>query len=335
MKTCPHCDAGYADSHFTCPTHGVLLSEITDLQPDLLLKNNYRIIRKIAEGEIGAVYLAVETLMGKPRVLKFLSRSLSGDVSFTDSLRRELRTLSQVRHKNVINSGDLERAGDGTLFFAKEYVNGPNVHRLQCNTTNPFPAWRALEIARGIAEGLGAAHSKGMVHRDIRPENILMLNEGNYRVGNEWVPKIAGFGIVASKERSATYRKTGGTLLAMAYAAPEQWRGVPAEQLDGRTDLYALGGVLFDMLTGETVFDAENYEGWAWEHANRPPRPPSESRPELVHWRGLDELVLRLLSKDLEDRPRDAAEVLKLITAIEHISAMRSEALLESPPPAH
>jgi serine/threonine protein kinase len=136
MKTCPHCDAGYADSHFTCPTHGVFLSEITELQPDLLLKNNYRIVRKIAEGGIGAVYLAVETLTEKPRVLKFLSRSLSGDEGFTDSLRRELRTLSQLRHKNVIDSGDLEQAEDGTLFFAMEYVNGPNVHRLQCNTTN-------------------------------------------------------------------------------------------------------------------------------------------------------------------------------------------------------
>jgi serine/threonine-protein kinase len=246
MKTCPHCDTGYPDTHATCPTHGVLLNEIIDLKPGMLIKSTYRIIHKIDEGGMGAVYLANQILMDEPRALKFLSRQLSRDESFTDRFRREVRTLRQVRHKNVIDSGDLERAEDGTLFFAMEFVDGPNLLGLMHNTTGPFPVDRALEIARGIAEGLGAAHSKGMVHRDIKPENILMAREGD-----EWVPKIADFGIVATKETSVTYRKTGKTMLTMEYAAPEQWIGTPAAELDGRTDLYALGGVLYEMLTGE------------------------------------------------------------------------------------
>src|ERR1035437_2307110 len=246
MKTCPHCDTGYPDTHATCPTHGVLLNEIIDLKPGMLIKSTYRIIHKIDEGGMGAVYLANQILMDEPRALKFLSRQLSRDESFTDRFRREVRTLRQVRHKNVIDSGDLERAEDGTLFFAMEYVDGPNLLGLMHNTTGPFPVYRSLEIARGIAEGLGAAHSKGMVHRDIKPENILMAREGD-----EWVPKIADFGIVATKETSVTYRKTGKTMLTMEYAAPEQWIGTPAAELDGRTDLYALGGVLYEMLTGE------------------------------------------------------------------------------------
>jgi serine/threonine protein kinase len=173
----------------------------------------------------------------------------------------------------------------------------------------------ALAITRGIAEGLGAAHAQGMVHRDIKPENILMAWNG---VG--WTPKIADFGIVATKENSSLYTRTGGTMLTMAYAAPEQWRGVRAADLDGRTDLYALGGVLYEMLTGRTVFNAESYEGWAEEHRNIVPKPPSSLRPELANWQGLDGLVLRLLAKDREQRPGDAAEVVGLLDAIRFVA---------------
>jgi serine/threonine-protein kinase len=137
-----------------------------------------------------------------------------------------------------------------------------------------LPVPLALSIASQIAEGLGAAHAKGMVHRDIKPENILMARDAA-----AWLPKIADFGIVATKESSTAYTRTGGTLLTMAYAAPEQWRGTPAASLDGRTDLYALGGLLYEMLTGRSVFHAENYEGWSRQHQTTPPQPPSTLRP--------------------------------------------------------
>jgi hypothetical protein len=150
-----------------------------------------------------------------------------------------------------------------------------------------------------------------MVHRDIKPENILMARDGA-----GWVPKIADFGIVATKESSKTRTRTGGTLLTMPYAAPEQWRGMPGADLDGRTDLYALGGVLYEMLTGRTAFNAENYEGWAEQHRNVAPRPPSSVRPELVNWPDIDALVLYLLAKDRDDRPRDVAEVLQLLDLV-------------------
>jgi hypothetical protein len=177
-----------------------------------------------------------------------------------------------------------------------------------------LPVELALSIARQIAEGLGAAHSKGMVHRDIKPENILLKRDAG-----AWLPKIADFGIVATKESSTAYTRTGGTLLTMAYAAPEQWRGTPAAQLDGRTDLYALGGLLYEMLTGQTPFHAENYEGWSHQHQTTPPQPPSALRPDLANWQGLDALVLRLLAKDRNDRPKDVAELLGLIDAVRYL----------------
>jgi serine/threonine protein kinase/TPR repeat protein len=315
LKTCPQCDTGYPDSHTTCPTHGVLLNEIRDLKPGMVIHQSYRIIRKLGQGGMGAVYLAQHMLMNEPQALKFLSSELSQDEAFTARFLREVRTLRQIRHKNVVDAGNLEPAEDGTLFFSMEFVDGPNLRGVLNNATGPFPVAQALSITRGIAEGLGAAHAKGMVHRDIKPENILMARDGD-----AWLPKIADFGIVATKESSTAYTRTGGTLLTMAYAAPEQWRGTAAAELDGRTDLYALGGLLYEMLTGRTPFHAENYEGWADQHRNVAPQPPSTLRPDLANWQGLDALVLRLLAKDCNDRPKDVIEVIGLIDAQRYVS---------------
>lgn len=314
MKHCPQCTTGFPDHATTCPTHGGALNEIRELKPGMVIHKTYRIVRKLGKGGMGIVYLADQTFMEEQRALKFLSAELCGDVSFTDRFRQEVRSLRQVRHKNVVDCGDLEPAEDDSLFFSMEFVDGPNLWDFLCAAPRPFDVELALAITRSIAEGLGAAHVLGMVHRDIKPENILMT-----RVRDAWVPKIADFGIVASKESSSTRTRTGGTSLTMAYAAPEQWQGIRAAELDGRTDLYALGGVLFEMLIGHTVFNAENYEGWAEQHKNVTPRPPSSLRPELTNWRGLDALVIRLLAKDRHSRPKDVAEVLGLLDAVRYV----------------
>jgi serine/threonine-protein kinase len=311
MKICPQCDTGYPDNAVTCPTHGGLLSEIIDLRPGMLIRKTYRIERLLGKGGMGSVYLARHELMDAPRALKFLSHELNNDEAFTRRFLREGRMLRQVRHKNVVDCGDLERAEDERLFFAMEFVDGPDLRGLMHEAGGRLDVADALSVARGIAEGLGAAHALGMVHRDIKPENVLMARDKS-----GWVPKIADFGIVATVESSTVYKTTRGSLLTPPYAAPEQWRGMRSSELDGRTDLYALGGVIFEMLTGRTVFEEENYEGWLFAHMQTPPRPPSSLRLELASWKGLDALVLRLLAKDREDRPRDVAELLGLLDTV-------------------
>jgi eukaryotic-like serine/threonine-protein kinase len=313
MKLCPRCESGYPDNFTTCPVHGVLLSEIRDLKPGMLIRHTYRIVRKLGQGGMGAVYLADHTLLGEPQVLKFLSSEMSQDQDLTGRFLREVKTLRQIRHKNVVNAGNLEPAEDGTLFFSMEYVNGPDLRSFVRNSPQPFGVNLAIEITHGIGEGLGAAHEKGMVHRDIKPENILMARDGT-----GWVPKIADFGIVATRE-NARFTQAGTSLLTPLFAAPEQWLGTPGAQLDGRTDLYALGGLMFEMLTGESVFHAENYQGWSQAHMNTPPRPPSSVRPELANWKGLDELVIRLLAKDRTQRPQNVGEMLRILEAIEYV----------------
>jgi WD40 repeat protein len=315
MKICPHCTTGFHDSVTTCPTHGGLLSEIRDLKPGMMIRDTYLIQKKLGKGGMGSVYLATHTLLDEPRALKFLSQDLSEDESFTGRFLREVRTLRSLRNRNVVDCGDPERAEDGSLFFSMEFVDGPTLRDFMKTAPKPFDVRLALEIMRGIAEGLGAAHSKGVVHRDIKPENILMARDGA-----AWVPKIVDFGIVATKE-TGNQTRTGSMLLTMSYAAPEQWMGMRAAELDGRTDLYALGGVLFEMLTGRTAFDAENYHEWAQKHMNTPAPAPSSLRPDLALWKGLDALVLRTLAKDVNERPRDVAELLSLLSAITYDAA--------------
>ncbi len=324
MKTCPQCDTGYPDSQTACPIHGHLLNEIRELRPGMVIHKTYRIVRKLGQGGMGTVYLAQHIHMGEPRALKFLSPELSRDQALTARFLREVRTLRQIRNRNVVDCGDLEAAEDDSLFFSMEFVDGPDLRRFLHDASKPFDVSLALNIVRQIAEGLGAAHSKGMVHRDIKPENILMARDGD-----AWLPKIADFGIVATKESSTAYTRTGGTLLTMAYAAPEQWRGTPAASLDGRTDLYALGGLLYEMLTGQTPFHAENYEGWARQHQTTPPQPPSTLRPDLVNWRGLNALVLRLLAKDRNDRPTNVAVLLGKIDAIVYMAPKTRQATVQ------
>jgi TPR repeat protein/tRNA A-37 threonylcarbamoyl transferase component Bud32 len=327
MKTCPQCDTGYPDSHTTCPTHGVLLNEIRDLKPGMVIHKTYRIVRKLGQGGMGTVYLAQHIHMGEQRALKFLSPELSRDQALTNRFLREVRTLRQVHSRNVVECGDLEAAEDDSLFFSMEFVDGPDLRAFLHDAPQPFDVELVLKITREITEGLGAAHSTGMVHRDIKPENILMARDGD-----AWHPKIADFGIVATKESSSVYTKTGGTLLTMAYAAPEQWHGTPAAELDGRTDLYALGGLFYEMLTGQTPFHAENYEGWARQHQTTSPPPPSTLRPDLANWRGLDALVLRLLAKDRHDRPKDVAELFGLLDAVRRVpSEGHRETKIEQP----
>ncbi len=329
MKYCPECKTGFAESTEFCPVHRTLLNEIIDLKTGMLIRNSYQIIRKLGEGGMGAVYLARQILMDEPRAIKFLARQWARDEGFTDRFRREARMLRQVRHKNVVDSGDLELAEDGSLFFSMEFVDGPDLRDLINAEPKPFPVRQALALVRGIAEGLGAAHAKGLVHRDIKPENILLAPEEPEQGNRGWTPKIADFGVVATKESSVTRTRTGASLLTWAYAAPEQWRGMRSAELDGRTDLYALGGVLFELLTGRTAFDAESYEGWAEQHRNVEPQLPSTLRPEVAQWQGLDALVLRLLAKDCSNRPNDVAEVLRLLDAVDFSPKARLETVRE------
>jgi len=296
MKTCPLCETAYPNQHTSCPTDGALLIERRELEPGTVIRGKYRIERKLGQGGMGTVYLAEHMLLSRQRALKFISSELSQDPAFLRRFRREAQAASELRHPNLVEVVDLDQAEDGTPYIAMEFVDGSDLrHALKTGT---FSVDRTIAIARGIAQGLGAAHKNGIVHRDIKPENILLAGGD----GKPEMPKLLDFGIAAIKEGSTALSHTHGLMLTPPYAAPEQWKGMPAEELDGRVDLYALGCVFYEMLTGQTPFHAHNTEGWMYQHLYQDPQPPSRLRPALLNYPGLDEVLLCLLAREREQR---------------------------------
>ena len=195
-----------------------------------------------------------------------------------------------------------------------EYVAGPSLRTVLRETKGPIPVHRALQIARGVAAGLSAAHARGAVHRDIKPENVLLRIEAS----GEIQPKVLDFGIAAMAESITALSLTHGLLLTPQYAAPEQWRGMSATEIDGRADLYALGGILYEMLAGRTPFRAESPEGWMYQHLQCTPEPLAALRPDLVdQYPGLDAIVLRLLAREREHRPPGVSQFLAALDRVE------------------
>jgi serine/threonine protein kinase/TPR repeat protein len=311
MKTCPVCDTDFPDQHTTCPTDGAVLIESHELAPGHLVRGKYRIVRTLGQGGMGVVYLADDTLLGVRVALKFLVGETGKDPRFIKRFRQEARASYRLRHPNVVEVTNLDQAEDGSLFIAMEFVDGPSLRAVIETAPAGMAVPRALNIFRGIASGLAAAHAQGTVHRDVKPENILLARAAD---GREQA-KVLDFGIVAIAENVTRQSETRGLLLTPDYAAPEQWMEMPGSQMDGRTDLYALGCVLFEMLTGRTPFHGHNTAGWMKQHLEESPQPPSLLRPELASWSGLDSLTLRLLAKDRNYRPHDA-ELFQLLDAV-------------------
>ena len=306
MKLCPICATSYSSEHRTCPTHGALLVETPELPPGTIIRDCYRIEKVLGRGGMGTVYLAEHTLMSEPRALKFLSGSLASNPTFVQRFLQEARAANKLRHPNIAQTLELGQTEDGSFYISMEYVDGPSLRSLLEQAPQGLPPERAFAIVRGVAEGLGAAHAKHIVHRDIKPENILLAWANDTETA-----KVVDFGIVAMSDSVGRLTQAGQPLLTAEYAAPEQWRGTitPAE-MDGRTDIYALGCMFFETLTGRLPFFSETYEGWFEQHVHVAPPAPSSVRPELAQYPGLDALVLRMLAKDRENRPATVWEFL-------------------------
>jgi|CZKF01.1.fsa_nt_gi serine/threonine-protein kinase len=312
MKTCPICDSDYPDQNATCPTDGAVLIVSHELAAGALVRGKYRIVSKLGQGGMGVVYLAEHMLLGGNVALKFLAGELGKNPKFIKRFRMEARASHQLRHPNIVEVTDLDQSEDGSLFIAMEYVAGKSLRAALDEERNGLGVQRALDTARGIVSGLAAAHAQGTVHRDVKPENVLLAHTAD---GRE-LPKVLDFGIAAMAESVTESNMTRGLLLTPDYAAPEQWMEMPAAEIDGRTDLYETGCVFYEMLTGITPFHSNNMETCRRQHMEETPRPPSELRPDLADWTGLDGLVMRLLAKNRDDRPQDA-EALSLLDAVQ------------------
>ncbi len=259
--------------------------------PGTLLAGRYRIISPLGKGGMGEVYRADDIRLGQPVALKFLPAALAADAGRLERLVDEVRIGRQISHPNVCRLYDIAEA-EGHHFLVMEYVDGEDLASL-LRRIGRLPGDKALEIARGVCAGLAAAHDKGVIHRDLKPANVMVDGHGHAR--------IADFGLAAL---AASGPATGfaGT---PGYMAPEQLTGEGASL---RSDVFALGLVMHEMLTGRRVFEAKTLEELRALHAEAKPLSLSSSVKDVDP--AVERVVLRCLARDPKDRPASAAVVL-------------------------
>jgi serine/threonine-protein kinase len=263
----------------------------------------YRVLSRLGEGGMGAVFLARHEILGTKVALKTLSHEHVADPRKAARFAREARLVSRVDHTNVVGVLDFARAPEGFYYLVMEHVDGTTLHDAIARS-GAFPPARAAHVLAQIAAGLARAHELGIVHRDLKPENVLLTQRGSDR---DHV-KIVDFGLAKSSDPSMGPLTADGEVFGTPhFMAPEQWRSQPVSP---GTDLYALGVVAYELLTGILPFDGSFVE-LCQQHCESAPLPPSAHAPRLPP--ALDRLVLALLAKSPAERPADARAVLEAI----------------------
>jgi serine/threonine-protein kinase len=265
---------------------------VSDSLIDTLFDGRYRIQRKLGAGGMADVYLAEDQELGRRVAIKILNSRHGNDDQFIERFRREAKNAAALNHPNIVSIYDRGEAED-TYYIAMEFLDGRTLKELIVSR-GAAPINVAIEYARQILSALRFAHRHGIVHRDIKPHNVLVDGEGRV--------KVTDFGIA----RAGTSQMTeAGSIVGTAqYLSPEQARGT---EVDPRSDLYSLGIVLYELLTGKTPFDGETPVEIAMKHLSNAPKPPSKLRPDIPP--ELDMVVLRALAKNPDDRYQSADEM--------------------------
>lgn len=265
------------------------------LQPGDELGQRYRIESLLGQGGMGRVYKAYDKELDRLIALKVLQPELASDAHAMQRFKQELLLASRISHKNILRIHDLGEA-DNVKFISMAFVDGPDLHRVL--RAEKLSIERAQDIAQQLCEALDAAHSEGIVHRDLKPQNVL-VGAGNHVY-------VSDFGLAKSLESSASgMTRTGQYLGTPRYMAPEQ---VESGQVDKRTDLYALGLILFEMVTGEDAFKGESTLQIMYRRVKEKPPNPKQINPEVPDY--LARIILRCLERDPAHRYQDAREIL-------------------------
>src|SRR4026209_1949104 len=268
----------------------------------------YRIIRKLGAGGMADVYLAEDQELGRRVAIKILNDRHAADDSFVERFRREAKNAAGLSHPNIVSIYDRGEA-EGTYYIAMEFLDGRSLKELIVGR-GPAPVKIAIDYARQILAAVGAAHRHGIVHRDIKPHNVLVGGEGRL--------KVTDFGIARSGASQMT--EVGSIIGTAQYLSPEQARGSPVDQ---RSDVYSVGVVLDEMPPGTVPFTGDTPLEIAMKHLSEVPVPPSELRDDVPA--DLDLVVLRALAKDPEDRYQTAEEMNADLARIQRGLSISSE----------
>jgi serine/threonine-protein kinase len=262
----------------------------------------YALKRKLGEGGMGEVWLAEHALLKRPCAIKFIRPVLAGDRATAARFAREVEAVTALSHVNTVRVYDYGRADDGSFYLVMEYLDGLTLEGL-VRESGPLPPARAVHLLRQVCGALGEAHAAGLVHRDLKPGNIIITTLG----GQRDVAKLLDFGLVQDLSAVTDERltRTGTVLGTPAYMSPEQAAGDSA--VDARGDVYSLGAVAFFTLTGRSPFQGKTIGQLLAAHRSEPAPPVTDLRPELPA--DVAAVVARCLAKDSRDRFQSAAEL--------------------------
>ncbi len=310
MRFCPRCGTRFLAAEPFCPHDGSATQDLPDeVQVDTLLgtvvDGRYRIEKRIGEGGMGIVYAATHTMLGKRLALKALRGEVARDPDVVQRFITEAQAATSIGHENIIDISDFGRFPDRTVYFVMEYLDGEALTRL-IRRGGSIPVREAVHIIRQIASALGAAHTRGIVHRDLKPDNIYLIKRGGGTTAN--FVKVLDFGIAKVGGASSKLTKTGMVFGTPHYMSPEQAAG---QTVDQRTDIYALGVIMYEMFVGKVPFDADTFMGILTKHMFEPPVPPSQTSSGAGNRLGaLEDITLKALQKRPEHRHQSMGELL-------------------------
>jgi len=259
-----------------------------------ILADRYELIDKIAEGGMARVYRGRDLLLKRTVAVKVLKDQMTGDAAFIRRFEREAQSAAALSHPHIVNIHDVGEQ-DGIYYMVMEYVEGKNL-KDYIREKGRIPVREAVQITRQIAEALEQAHAAGVIHRDIKPQNILFSSNGKVKVTDFGIA-IAGDGVTVT---------FGDEIIgSVQYISPEQARG---EQADKQSDLYSLGIVFYEMVTGKVPFGGESPVAVAMKHIQDEIIPPRQLAGDIPE--GLEQIILRAVEKDLAERYKNAGELL-------------------------
>ncbi len=304
MKVCPSCGLQYPDDTDRCFVDRAELQVAADPYVGTILAGRYQIESVLGEGGMATVYRARHTLVDRPVAVKIMSTQLAKNPAMKERFRREAKNAAAVAHPNIIRIDDHGETPDGTTYLVMEVLEGAPLSALI--EGGPIPPGRTAELGLQISNGLARAHDFDVIHRDLKPENIFIVDP----TGPRPQVKLLDFGIARSMH-DPRLTNAGEIFGTPQYMAPERVTSIDAGP---SADLYALGVILFEMVTGQLPFDAGEITGFFIKHMTAAPPKPSALAPQCP--RRLEELILALLAKKPEDRPVDAHQVAKELAVL-------------------
>jgi serine/threonine-protein kinase len=321
LSLCPTCKASFSGGEQFCPRDGTPLRAALPEDPlsGRVLSGRYRLTEVLGRGGMGAVYRAHHILMDKPVAVKVLRQELASDTEAVARFHREARSASRLDHDHIIRVTDFGQTDDGLLFLVMELLDGENL--AQVLRRGPLPWRRAATIARDVALGLAHAHEQGVIHRDLKPENIVLVRRGK---SARQLVKVLDFGLAklihdvgdagaeaaedeAAEELAArSLTRTGAIFGTPEYMSPEQAEG---RGLGTRTDLYALGVVAYQMVSGALPFSAPTFLALIAKTVNEPAPPPSQQNASVEIPEAFEAMIMQCLAKEPAERPTSAEEI--------------------------